>query len=90
MPWFRAIHGDTSIADLFLSIWRASGGPQNALLFGIRDPRHMQYEYYFNPEAALLDPEFVRNVATQCDPPNIQERGLILVVGPPNKAAGDD
>lgn len=89
MTWYRAVCQDASIVEEFKSIWIDKGGPQNALLFGTRDPRHMQFEYYFNPEAVALAPDFVRKVGHPCDTPDIQGHGLVLVVGPPNKAMGN-
>jgi hypothetical protein len=90
MPWYRTIVDDTAIADHFYSVWLAKGSPKDAALFGIKDARHMKYEYYFNPEAALLDLDFVQRVARQCDTPDIRGRGLVLVVGHQNKLGGND
>jgi hypothetical protein len=90
MSWYKAIADNTAIGDHFESLWFAKGSPKDAALFGIRDVRHMHYEYYFNPEAALLDPDFVRKVAIPCDTPDIHERGLILLVGDHYKASGSD
>jgi hypothetical protein len=81
MPWYRAIDDSTATRDHFEATWHAHGGPTDAALFGIRDPRHMKFEYYFSPEAALLDPDLVRRVAHPCDAPDISGRGLFLLVG---------
>jgi len=90
MPWYRAIDNDTAIHEHSYAIWHAHGSPMDAALFGIHDVRHMKYEYYFNPEAALLDPHFVQRVARPCDAPDIRGRGLVLLVGDQRKAGGSD
>jgi len=88
MPWYRAIGPTTSIADYFESVWLAKGSPKDAALFGIRDVRHMQYEYYFNPQAASLDRDFISKYTQECPRPDISGRGLVLVVGDQNNALG--
>jgi len=90
MSWYRAIENDTAIGKHFEAIWHAHGRPTDAALFGIHDVRHMKFEYYFNPEAAVLDSHFVQRVARPCDAPDIQGRGLVLVVGDQRKAGGSD
>lgn len=90
MPWYRAIHSTTAIRDQFEEIWLANGSPPNVKLFGIYNPLHMQYEYYFNPESVQFAPDFVCKVALPCDTPDIQEHGLIPLVGNHYKATGND
>jgi hypothetical protein len=90
MPWYRAINNNLGLKDEFEKIWVANGGPKDAVLFGICDPRHGKFEFYFNPGAAQIAGKLVTRYAQECPRPDIQARGLFLLVGDQMKADGND
>ncbi len=81
MPWYRAISSNSGLQDEFENIWFTNGGPKDAALFGIYDLRHRMTELYFNPGAARIAAQLVTSYAEECPPPDIQARGLVLLVG---------
>ena len=71
--WFKVTRADPVIEDRFNRLWIQSGGPADASLYGKRVAKAT--ELYFNPAAAALAPDLLREYgAVPCPPPDLTQR----------------
>jgi hypothetical protein len=76
--WYESSLLTEELQEQFTARWMLAGGPKDAAVFAVYDPKAKRMVCYINPAMATLFPDLVEAAASvPCEP----QSGLPLLIG---------